>query len=258
MDGRALRCVLHFRKKAWSLSLIAIGEAAESFYQDRRSIGMNTEAKNLSNAVVLATCLTLGCTGSGMAGCGSDDGGGAVRVDSDLIGVYAIDSFRTSPTDPTTGDPIPDRCDQLADAPTTGSFVVLYGFRPNDDLEEVRLGGMFCNGIQDCQEVAARAPEPRIGYSFVEGSDESGWTGYAISRRGATGDNMCRADVQVHTLGAAGQQITINTDAVETTFEASIEGDQATCNNRDALDSLTADLPCKARFVLVGTRQADL
>ena len=68
---------------------------------------------------------------------------------------------------------------------------------------------------------------------------------------------MCVADVQVHNLSGEGPNITIDTNTVETEFEAEIDGDQATCAVRDALNSITPDMPCKSRLLLEGTRNAN-
>jgi hypothetical protein len=209
---------------------------------------MTFQTQYLSKTFFMAACFTIGCTGSGMAGCGSDGGSDTPTVDSDLIGVYAIDSFQASTP--------PASCDELSDSPTNGNFVVIYSFVPNDDRENPRLGGVFCATVEDCEDVASRAPEPTLGYSFIEGNDEAGWTGYAIVRTSQNGQ-MCVADVQIHDLTGQGQSITIGTNTVETEFEADIDGDQATCAVRDALNSITPDMPCKSRLLLEGTRNAN-
>lgn len=209
---------------------------------------MTFQTQYLSKTFFMAACFTIGCTGSGMAGCGSDGGSDTPTVDSDLIGVYAIDSFQASTP--------PASCDELSDSPTNGNFIVIYSFVPNDDPENPRLGGVFCATVEDCEDVASRAPEPTLGYSFLEGSDEAGWTGYAIVRTSQSGA-MCVADVQIHNLSGEGQSITIDTNTVETEFDADIDGDQATCAVRDALTSITPDMPCKLRLLLEGTRNAN-
>jgi hypothetical protein len=219
---------------------------------------MTHQPAHVSKTILIATLLTIGCTGSGMAGCGSESSStnSPPTIDSDLLGIYAIDSFQSSPLDEMTGEPVPDSCDQLSDSPTAGDFVVLYAFRPNDDPENPRLGGVFCGSVEVCQDVIERAPEPAIGYSFINGSDESGWTGYGISATGSTGA-MCQVDVQEHTLTAAGAAVTINTDVVEVEYEPEMApdaGDEATCSVRRALESVTPDLPCKSRLRLIATR----
>jgi len=218
---------------------------------------MTQKPDYFSKSILLATLLTIGCTGSGMAGCGSDGGSslGAPSVDSGLLGVYVIDTFQSSPLDELTGDPVPNSCDELADAPTPGERVVLYAFRPNDDPENPRIGAVFCGSVEECRDVAARAPEPAVGYSFLEGNDEDGWVGYGISRTGSTGGE-CRVDVQEHTLVANGASITINTDVREVEYEPVMDpevGTEATCSIRAALQNLTPDIPCKSRFRLEAT-----
>ena len=214
---------------------------------------MTFKANYLSKTFFIVASLTIGCTGSGMAGCGGDSSGSVPTVESDLIGIYALDSFQASPLDPNTNLPVPDSCDQLSDAPAAGNFLVIYSFVPNDTPETARLGAVFCSSVEECQDVASRAPDPIIGYSFIQGDDASGWTGYGISRTSNSGE-MCVADVQIHSLSSEAQSITINTDTVETEFQAEIVGDEATCSNRAALNSLTPDLPCKSRLLLEGTR----
>ena len=104
--------------------------------------------------------LMLGCTGSGVSGCGSSDGG--PTVDSQLPGVYQIDRYQITPTDEASLED-PDICDQLSDSDPQPAYLVLYSFRPNDALEEARLGGAFCAGVDQCREAARQAPEPVLG-----------------------------------------------------------------------------------------------
>jgi len=209
-----------------------------------------------TNILFIAACLAVGCTSGGSLGCGSDDDGGA-KVDSELLGVYAVDSYRSSPLDPETGDPIPDSCDQLSDTARLGDFLVLYSFLPDSNADEAQLAGVFCADVESCRQLAKQAPPPALGYSFITGNDENGWLGWGISRTGASGD-QCQADVQAHTLTSSGQTININTDTVETVFPPTIDGDQATCRNGDALGAITPDLPCKARLAVDATRDSGL
>lgn len=213
---------------------------------------MTIHAHYFAKSIFVITCLTIGCTGSGMAGCGSADEG--AKVDSQLLGVYAIDSYQSSPVDPQTGDPIPDSCDQLSDTTLGNDFLVLYSFKPDANPDEPLLVGAFCPNVAACEQVAREARAPALGYSFIEGDDQSGWVGFGISSVGSLGD-QCLASVQTHTLSSAGPGITINTDTVETTFKPTLDGDVATCSNRDAISAITPDLPCKARLLLEATRE---
>jgi len=219
---------------------------------------MTNQPYYLKKAIFMVACLTFGCTGSGMAGCGSDSPADPT-VDSQLFGIYAVDSYRSSPADPLTGLPIPDSCDELSDAPPLGAFIVVYSFLPNDAPSHPLLAAVFCNDVTACKDIAKRAPAPTVGYSFVQGNDQSGWVGYGISRTGSSGD-QCEADVQTHTLTASGQTINITTETVETVFppRAVTPGDEATCRNGDALDALEPDLPCKARLSLDATFDSSL
>lgn len=187
-------------------------------------------------------------------GCGSS--GPSASVESELFGVYELTSVQSSPTDEVTGDPIPESCDDLGDLEASG-FLVLYNFNPNDDPESPLLAGVFCSTVEACQEAASEQVEPSIGYSFSQGGDADGWTGFAISSAGPAGD-QCGADVQEHNLTASGTSISITTDTVEVVFPPMIDGTSATCSNRDALRALNEDLPCKSRLVVSGTRSADL
>lgn len=213
---------------------------------------MTKQIPEFRRTILLAMWLTVGCTGGGAAGCGSDGGGpGAASVDTELLGLYAVDTYQGSPLDAVG----PDACDELTDIDDPPTFLVLYGFRPNDNTDESRIGGVFCATAESCQTVAEGAAEPTIGYSFLEGgNDQDGWRGFGIARTGAVGD-QCSVDVQVHTLTAAGDSITINTDTVETRFDPTFDGTQATCRNGDALGQIRDDSPCKSRLLLEATRQ---
>ena len=132
---------------------------------------------------------------------------------------------------------------------------MLYGFRPSPE-EAARLGGVFCQTVEECQDVADRGPEPTVGYSFIQGSDASGWTGYAVLSTRESGAD-CLSEMQVHTLSGEGQSITINTDGVEVTYPPEmnpIAGDEATCTVPGAIAGVTPDLPCRSRFLLAATR----
>ena len=85
----------------------------------RRINHMFTKPNYFSKTFLIGTVLTIGCTGSGMTGCGSESSTptGAADIDSDLVGIYAIDSFQSSPVDD-NGVPVPDSCDQLSEAPS--------------------------------------------------------------------------------------------------------------------------------------------
>jgi hypothetical protein len=207
---------------------------------------MDQHITNFARTLFFGTCLALGCTSGGSLGCGSS--GGGPKVDSELLAVYQIDTYQVSE----------GSCDQLNDATPPAGYLALYSFVPNDQLDEARLGGIFCVSVDACREVVALAPEPAIGYSFIQGSDQAGWVGYAISSSGAAND-QCRAEVQVHTLTTTGTDtILIDTRAVETTFPPMLDGTVATCRNADAIASINAQSPCVQVFRLEATRQASL
>lgn len=214
------------------------------------------KSMHFGKTLFLGVCLTLGCTSSGAMGCGSD-GSSTPTVDSSLLGIYAIDSYQASPLDPETGDPVPDSCDQLSDAPPFGDFLVLYAYEPNDAMGQAYLAGVFCSDVANCREIASTSPEPALGYSFREGSDEDGWRGFGNARQGSFGD-QCLVDLQTHFLTSSGQSINITTDTVEVIFPPRLDGSQANCSVADALDAYSPDLPCQQRLVLEASRTADL
>ena len=186
----------------------------------------------------MTTILLAGCTA--LAACGSE--GGNPQVESNLLGIYAVDSYKGN----TLG------CEQASDIDPLPPFVVLYSFLPNDDLDEPRLGGAFCGSIEACRSVATLAEEPPIGWSFIEGNDADGWRGWAVPSAGPAND-QCRADVQAHVLTASGDMIEIETKTFEAIFEPSLEGSEATCRVRDALQSIDEDTPCSEILLLEAT-----
>jgi hypothetical protein len=208
---------------------------------------MNHPATYFTKTFFFTTCLVLGCSSGGTVGCGNGSGG--PTVDSELLGVYQINTYQSDL----------EGCDQAADTDPPGPRLVLYSFVPNDDPDEAFLGGVFCNELEECRDVAKRAPEPVVGYAFRSGDDASGWLGFAISGAGGVND-QCSADVQEHTLSAtSGNKIDIETQTVETVFPPAETVDNTiTCRNADALVAWTPDLPCKAIFLLEATFEASL
>ena len=210
---------------------------------------MNQHMTYLTKAILAATCLALGCGDSGTA---------TPMVDSDLIGIWGIDTYQSSPFDPQTQDPIPDSCDQLSDAPPLGDFLVIYSFEFNDNLGEAALGAVFCNDIEQCQDVAMRAPEPLVGYSFITGSDDTEWVGFGLGRQGSSSD-QCLIELQNHVMTASGDSIEITTNTVDVIFPPELnpeDPNDATCSIAEALRVFgeNPDLPCESRFFLEATR----
>jgi hypothetical protein len=211
-----------------------------------------------TQVLFITICLVLGCSKSGTFGCNGSDSSSAggvaktetvPKVDSTLPGVYRIGRYQGSQ----------GACDQLIDIPGAPAYLVLYSFRPVKDADEVRLGGAFCNDVDHCRGVASEAAEPAIGYSFLSGSDASGWQGWGISGTGPE-DEQCGADVQSHQLTAETetQAVLIKTKTVRTVFPPMIDGGVATCSNKDAIASVNDDLPCKALLLLKATLEAGL
>ena len=203
----------------------------------------------MRRSIFMMTSLIIGCSGSGMVGCG-DSGGDDVSIDSTLTGVYEVTSYRGSQSS----------CDDLTEIAPSPEYLVLYAFRPNDDPELTRLGGGFCANYEECEELASQAPEPTIGYSFLRGDDQSGWRGWGIQRSGGLND-QCTADVQAHTLSSgSADAIIIETRTLRTVFppDSASEGSEATCLNADAIAALDDEPPppCVATLELRASREA--
>ena len=211
----------------------------------------------LRNAsLIVATCLTLGCSNGGGLGCGSStksahsDSTGApeLKVPSSVLGVYKVDRYQGSQ----------DGCDQLIDVPDRPGHLVLYVFQPNDGSSKARLGGAFCADASLCRAVAEKASEPAVGYSFISGDDASGWQGWGVVGTGPVED-QCGATVQSHVLTSpAGRTIRIETTTVDAVYAPLVEEDVATCKHRDAIAAAKADLLCKSLLVLEATREGGL
>jgi hypothetical protein len=215
---------------------------------------MQHKTSYLGKTIFFGVFLMFGCSSSGAMGCGSSEGG--PTVDSDLLGVYQIDSYQVTPA--AEGDP--DVCDNLSDANPPNDYLALYSFRPNDDLDEARLGAVFCGSVDDCRRGAAQAPEPIQGYSFSAGNDEFGWRGWGVEESGVLND-QCRVDVQAHTLISTAATIDIQTRTLQTLFDPrpeDIDGNNVTCRVADAISSLNDNLPCIRAFSLQATFEAGL
>jgi hypothetical protein len=179
------------------------------------------------------------------SGCGSSDGGGTPHVDSDLLGIYLVDLFQTSP-----------ECGELMDAESTPRLV-LYSVPRNDAPEEAILAGQFCGSVEDCRARVEVLPGA-VNYSFFEGNDAEGWVGYGIARTGFSGD-QCAVEVQVHTLSSTSDQsIEIDTREVETIYKPTVEGTTATCGIEDAFGAIMDDSPCTGLFRLEATFETNL
>lgn len=191
----------------------------------------------------LASTLTVtACAGSG---------GGVVDVESELTGVYRVDRY--------VGNQ--DGCDDPVGTIAPNQFLVLYGFRPPNDPSDVFLGGNFCSDVRTCQQLARTAPQPQIGYSFISGSDDGGWEGWAVLGGDVRGD-QCFAIVQEHALVMASgtpSNIRIETRTVETaTFEpSSQEGNQIECRVADAVSAAVGQ-PCREILVVEASREDGL
>lgn len=203
----------------------------------------------------LTGLLLLGCSGKG---CGGGGGGGdgeeaaasgaKAAADSKLKGIYKVSVYRASMA----------ACTQMGDLAETPEYLALYEFK-SPSSGDTRLGGSFCNDAAACRAVAAEAPEPVEGYSFLEHDAQSGWKGWAVLNTGAGADDQCKADVQTHILeSTAAQSIRIETTTSEVLFQPTYGPEAATCANRDAIAAAGAELPCKARVVLEATLEEGL
>jgi hypothetical protein len=206
---------------------------------------MTRRPSSFTNILLIATWLAVGCTSSGTLGCGSGDGASAPTVDSELLGIYEVDRFQSSPT-----------CEQLMDV-DVAPRVVLYSASPDEKPEEAILAGRFCGSVDDCKARASATPGV-VNYSFLEGSDAQGWQGWGIASQGMVGE-QCQVDVQTHLLTSSSDQtIRIDTKQAQTTYEATIDGTEATCSLRDAIDSVGEDSPCTGLFLLEATFETSL
>ncbi len=181
--------------------------------------------------------------------CGGD--GGGPTIDSQLLGIYRVTSYQGS----TVG------CDQPNELDPAPVFVLLYSFLPNDNPDEPLLGGVFCGTVETCRQLAQVAPEPTIGYSFIEGNDVAGWRGWAIASSGAANDR-CRADVQAHVLTSSSMDaINIETRTFATVFDGDEPMPGSTeliCRNIAAIGALRDDPPCTEILVLDATFEAGI
>lgn len=176
--------------------------------------------------------LTLLATCSVLVACGSESG--TLQVDSNLLGIYTIDSFVRDSlgcSEPTQLDPAPER-------------VVLYTFVANEEPDEPLLGARRCGTVEQCRAAALAAEPPLIeGYAFIQGSDADGWLGWAIAEKPV--NDQCGAEVDAHVLTGSGNTIEIETRTFDTVFPPTNPGESpAICSNRDALLSLDEDTPC--------------
>lgn len=209
---------------------------------------MANKTNFLGKSISIGAILTLGALG-GATGCGSSSSG-IPPVDSDLLGIYLIDTYQADL----------ESCDQLIDADPPRSHLVLYSFVPNDDMDEAILAGVFCSSVEECRRAGLAAPAPIQGYSFTTGSDQSGWLGWGVQDSGLFND-QCRVDVQAHTLTSTADTIDIDTMTLETTYDPrpeDIDGNEVTCRIADAIDNLDDNLPCIGAFLLRATFEAPL
>lgn len=195
--------------------------------------------------ILCATFVVLGCTSSGSLGCGSD-GTSTPTVDSDLTGVYTVDVYQQSEE---------DACDTLADVDPAPARIVFYGAESDSAQGGVALAGQFCGSVEDCRLRAAQRPIA-TNYAFLRGNDTDGWQGWGIASRDGVGDE-CLYQVQEHTLAATGEQgIRVDTREVVTQFQATAPSNGSgtgTCTDRDAINSITPESPCKQAYLLEAT-----
>ncbi len=202
----------------------------------------------LANHVFVMTCLALACLWGTASGCGGSESAGTPQIDSDLLGIYGVDLFQSSP-----------ECGELMDV-ESAPRLVLYSATLNDDPDQPVLAGQFCGSVEDCRARAAALPGS-VNYSFFEGNDAQGWIGYGIASQGFLGA-QCRVEVQVHTLTSTSDQaIEIDTRQVETIYDPTDPpevGEDATCGILAAIAAITEDSPCTGLFLLEATFETGL
>jgi len=202
-----------------------------------------------TKTIFFATCLALGCTSSGTLGCGSSGGEEEAKVDSELFGIYEVSQYQRSE----------EGCDQPMDANPPDSYIALYSFADSDDPQNPLLLGRFCSSVDVCRNDVRDFPELiGAGYSFTQGNDETGWFGWAISKRGSLND-QCQHDVQAHTLtSTVARVIDIETKTSQPVFPPTLDGTDATCSDADAIGALNDELPCVELFRLEAMWEAGL
>jgi hypothetical protein len=208
---------------------------------------MANKAIYLGKSIYIGAFLMLGCSSSGVMGCGSS-GQGAPTVDSQLLGIYLIDKYQGSG----------DGCGQLMDL-DGAPRLALYSTPSAENPDEARLVGQFCGSVDNCRDRIRDFPAV-INYAFFEGTDAAGWQGWGIASQGSLGD-QCLVDVQSHSLTSpSAQTISIDTRTVETVFAPAVpEGsNEGTCSIRDAIASVSDDSPCKGLFLLEATFETSL
>jgi len=209
---------------------------------------MNYHAAYFTKLIFFAGCLALGCSSSGTLGCGSGDGASAPTVDTQLLGIYQLDQYQQSE----------GGCDQLVDVDPAPSRLAMYTVPSNENPDKAVLVGQLCGSVLDCRRRVKDLPTI-INYSFLEGSDATGWTGWGFPSEGDMDGDQCRVEVQTHTLTSpSSQAIRIDTRQVETVFMGMVEGNDATCARRDAIASINDESPCTALFLLEATFETSL
>ena len=209
---------------------------------------MTNGSAYFTNIVFIATCLAVGCSSSGTLGCGSGDGASAPTVDTQLLGIYQLDQYQQSE----------GGCDQLVDVDPAPSRLAVYTVPSNENPDKAVLVGQLCGSVLDCRRRVQDLPTI-INYSFLEGSDATGWTGWGFPSEGGMAGDQCRVEVQTHTLTSpSSRAIRIDTRQVETVFMGMVEGNDATCTRRAAIASVNDESPCTALFLLEATFETSL
>jgi hypothetical protein len=117
---------------------------------------------------LISILLVIGSISGGSVGCGSDDGSGTKpTVDSELFGIYRIDSYRLGE----------ESCVEPPEANPPGDYLALYSYLSDADPDgDPVLAGQFCGGVEQCRERVRDFPGFLTpGYSFISGTDETGW-----------------------------------------------------------------------------------
>jgi len=213
--------------------------------ENGEQIEMTKQKTYFGKSILMATCLTLGCTSSGALGCGSSVESSS--VDTELLGIYQVSSYQRSE----------NGCDQITDA-SGGPRLALYTIPSNETPDQALLVGQFCGSVDDCRARVRDRPTI-VNYSFFQGSDLGGWVGWAVPTEGGMVGDQCRVEVQTHTLTSPSDQaVRIDTRQVETVFMGMVEGNEATCSIREAIASINDDSPCTALFLLEASFEARL
>jgi hypothetical protein len=166
-------------------------------------------------------------------GCGGDD-------ESALQGIYELASWTSNP----------DSCDVEGPPSFEASAYSHFFVRQDEFFGETFVSAVMCADLEECRTNAAETDTLFLGqFSFDEGSDDSGWTGWNAS--GIPSDDGCDAMVNLGRLtGEPGVSVTIRQEGRPVTgVPLDGEGD---CD-LDVAHERAEDASCEQLVVVTGS-----